>query len=140
MSEIDAVEDSEPSWEDTPLTPNRIGAIAGAWDLVVFPVVTYVVFEEIVTGLVAGALVGVGMFLFLPYAMRSNESSESGGQTVGGGQQIRRFNRGAAGFAVSVSGMLFLTWRFATDEWLLGLAGVPVVAFVGYVVLSTILP
>ncbi|EMA41682.1 hypothetical protein [Halobiforma nitratireducens] len=134
------------AFEEGPITPTRIGLVAGMMDVVVFAAVGYIALEDVATGGISGLLVGIGVFLFLPLFMAVDEDGEfSELAPATDGTPLREFHRLAGGFGFSAAGMVLLATGFAELELLVGLpaallAGVVVYLGAGFVMPNAQLP
>lgn len=138
MSDADSYGTDDP-FADSHLTPERIAAVAGAFDVPVFAYVAYLLFEAPAFGVLVGVLVGGGTYLFLPYFMYA-EADGAAERTDASTEPDRGFHRTAAGLALAPAGILLLAWRFASDDVLVGVAAVAVIAAVIYAALSRLVP
>ncbi|QSW97755.1 hypothetical protein [Haloterrigena alkaliphila] len=94
------------SFEDGPLTPRRIGAAAGAMDVVVFTAIGYVVFDDLAIGGIAGLMVGIGIYWFHPLSMARGEDGKLADlEPADDPGHLRSFHRFAAGYALSAAGI-----------------------------------
>ena len=110
------------SFEDSPITPTQIAAGAAVMDVVAFSAVGYTALDDVAIGGIAGLLVGVGVFCFLPVFMSTGEDgSFEDLAPADDGAPLRAFHRLAAGFALSAAGMVVLTAGFADFDLLVGL-------------------
>lgn len=129
------------SLEEGPLTPNRFGAIAAIFDVLVFTFVGYFVVGAPLAGALAGLFVGAGIFFVLPVFMWADAA---GGleamEPADAGHPLRSFHRVAAGFSLSAGGLACITWLFATPNPLTGALVAIVVAAGLYVPLAWLLP
>ncbi|WP_254767075.1 hypothetical protein [Salinilacihabitans rarus] len=139
MSDADSYGSDEP-FADSLLTPEHIAAVAGAFDVPVFAYVAYLLFEEPAFGALVGLLVGGGTYLFLPYFMYAEAADDAAERTRTSTRPDRGFHRTAAGLALAPAGILLLAWRFASDDVLVGVAAVVVIAAVVYAALSRVVP
>lgn len=130
------------SFEDSPVTPTRIAAMAAVMDVVVFAAVGHLVLEDIAIGGIAGLLVGIGVFCFLPIFMHvgEDESFEALAPIDADGAPLRAFHRLAAGFALSSAGMVLLATGFAEVELVVGLPAALAAAVGVYLVAGLALP
>lgn len=134
-------ETSTDTFEDGPLSPTLFGAMAGGFDIVVFTIIGRMTFGDPVLGGIAGLLVGLGVFLFLPLFMLS---SESGGleamAPADDGAPLRGFHRLAAGLACSAAGLLVFTWGFIESDLVVGLPAALLAGGVVYLGAGFLLP
>ncbi|MDJ1431325.1 hypothetical protein [Halostagnicola sp. A-GB9-2] len=125
-------------FENTPLTPTRLGAAAAVFDIVAFTFIGYLVLEDPALGAVSGLLIGLGVYQFLPLMMQpdgleSNEDSASG-------NPVRGYHRLAGGYGLSVAGLVFFAVGFAEFELLVGVPAALVAGAVVYIVAGFVFP
>lgn len=136
-----AQETEADSFEDSPIPPTRIAAAAGVMDVVAFSVVGYAALDDIAIGGIAGLLVGVGVFCFLPVFMSADEdSSFEELAPADDDAPLREFHRLAGGFSFAGAGMLLLAAGFAEVDLLVGLPGALAAAVVIYLGAGFALP
>lgn len=139
--EADSADGADP-FEDSPLTPQRLAAVFGAMDVVMFAVVGYFLFEDPIFGGLAGLFVGGGVFLFLPLFLASSESDDGLAELESEADRhpFRSFHRFAAGFSLSAGGLVLLSARMAEQTVLLAVGAGVLAAVVLYIPLAFALP
>ncbi len=135
---MDATHESESKgFEDTPLTPTRIGLIACVGDIVIFTVLGFVAFEDPALGALAGILVGVGVYQFLPIFLQTENFEDMEAKS---GSPVRRFHRVAAGLGLSAAGIIVFGWGIAEADLAIGIPAALVLAAVIYLVAGFVIP
>lgn len=130
-----ARETGTDSLEDGPITPTRIAAGAAAMDVVAFSAVGYIALDDVAIGGIAGLLVGVGVFCFLPVLMAADEDeSFEDLAPADDGAPLRAVHRLAAGFALAAAGMVVLTAGLAEFGIAVGLPAGLAAAVASYLV------
>ncbi|NUB90653.1 hypothetical protein HTZ84_14595 [Haloterrigena sp. SYSU A558-1] len=136
-----ARETESNSFGDGPLTPTRIGAAAGTMDVVVFTVMGYITFDTVAIGAIAGLLVGLGVFCFLPVFMQSGEDDDLEDlMPADDAAPLRDFHRVAAGFALSAAGIVVFATGFGELDTLVGIPAALVAAVGVYLVAGFAMP
>lgn len=142
MSSSTETPPEQDPFENSPLTPNLLGAAIGIMDIVVFTMVGYIVLEDLLLGAIAGILVGTGAALFVPVIFAG--SAADGGlaelESETDRHPFRSFHRLAAGMALSSGGISYFAVLFAEETLTLALPVGLLVAAVGYVVLAFVFP
>ncbi|WP_049926305.1 hypothetical protein [Halopiger goleimassiliensis] len=129
------------SFEESPITPTRLGAAAAVMDVVVFAAVGHLALDDVAIGGIAGLLVGIGVFCFLPLFVHADgDGSFEELASAGDGAPLRAFHRLAAGFALSAAGLVLLATGFAELEIVVGLPAALAVAVAVYLVAGFALP
>jgi hypothetical protein len=121
---------------DGPLTPARLGWIIFLTMPPIYAVLTYLGFDEILLGAVAGLLTGLGIKLFLPYFMPASPS-ERAADTPNYGGDVRRT---ATGIGLAAGGTVLLNSWIVLDGYLVPLAAGAVVGLALFVPLDRFLP
>lgn len=130
-----ARETESNSFGDGPLTPTRIGAAAGAMDVVVFAMMGHFSFDNVAIGGIAGLLVGLGVFCFLPVFMQSGEDGDlEDSVPADDTAPLRGFHRLAAGFALSAAGIVLFATGFVGMDPFVGVPAALVAAVGVYLV------
>lgn len=139
--ETDSTDDTDP-FEDGPLTPQRLAAVFGTMDIVMFAVVGYFLFEDPLLGGLAGLFVGGGVFLFLPSFLVDSDADEgrAPSESDPDGHPLRSFHRVAAGLGLSAGGIILLSVVMIEEPAALALGIALLVAAVLYVPLALVLP
>jgi len=123
--------------DEVPISLGLVGGAAGVLTFGLLAYVTVLLFDRIAVGVLVGALSGVGIFLTVPYTIRRADE----GYVRDAHQNLARsFHPGAAGYALSGSGVVVLALLFVFDSLLLPVALALTLAMTEYVVLSRVLP
>ena len=128
---------SETTMDEVPISPGLVGGAAGVLTFGMLAYVTVLLFDRIAVGALVGALSGVGIFYTVPYTIRRADESyvRDAHQNL-----ARSFHPGAAGYALSGSGIVVLALLFVFETLLLPVAAALALAMAEYVVLSRVLP
>ena len=118
------------------VTPDRLGWTVFLAMPPMYAVLTYLAFDEILFGAVAGLLTGLGIKLFLPYFMPASPS-ERAADTPNYGGDVRRT---AAGIGLAAGGFVLLNSWIVLDGYLVPLAAGAVVSIALFVPLDRLLP
>jgi len=123
--------------DELPISPGLVGGVAGFVTFGMLASVTVMLFDRLAIGVLVGALSGVGIFYTVPYTIRRADESyvRDAHQNL-----ARSFHPGAAGYALSGSGITVLALLFVFDNVLLSVAPALTLAMAEYVVLSRVLP
>ncbi|PSQ28304.1 hypothetical protein BRD06_04130 [Halobacteriales archaeon QS_9_67_15] len=119
------------------VSPDLIGGAAALMTFGALAYVTVLLFEQLAVGIVVGALSGVGTFFVVPYTIRRgmDDYVRDDHQNL-----ARSFHPGAAGYALSSSGIVVLALLFAFEDPLLPVVVALALAMTEYVILSRVLP
>lgn len=131
-------EPDDDAFEGTPFTPTRFALLVGIGDIVIFSVIGFMILENPAFGPIAGLFVGLGIYHFLPLFMQP--SGIEADQETRRSNPVREYHRLAAGFGLSVAGLLILCWGMIEGEIILGIPGALVVAALIYLVMGFALP
>ncbi|WP_246998084.1 hypothetical protein [Halosolutus gelatinilyticus] len=132
---------SQASIEDGPISPELLAAAVGAFDVVMFAIVGQVALGDPIVGGLAGVFVGGGIYLLLPVMLNAQENDGSGTmESPDGSNPVRGLHRLAAGFALSVTGLLVLATQLADVALPIGLGGAALAGAVIYLAAGFALP
>ncbi|ELZ15145.1 hypothetical protein C477_18195 [Haloterrigena salina JCM 13891] len=110
-------------------------------DVIAFTVMGYIAFDNIVIGAIAGLLVGLGVFCFLPVFMQSGEDDDLENlMPADDAAPLRGFHRVAAGFALSAAGIVVFATGFGELDTLIGIPTALVAAVGVYLVAGFAMP
>ncbi|MFB6140209.1 MAG: hypothetical protein ABEJ26_07215 [Halosimplex sp.] len=128
---------AESSLEQSPISPGAVGGAAALLTFGALAYVTVLLFEQLAVGVVVGALSGVGIFFTVPYTIRraDPEYARDAHENL-----ARSFHPGAAGYALSGSGVFALALLFVVENAALSVLVALALAMAEYVVLSRVLP
>ena len=142
MSSSTETPPEQDPFENSPLTPNLLGMAIGIMDIVVFTMVGYTVFDDLLLGAIAGLLVGTGAGLFVPviFAGSAAEGGFAELETDTDRHPFRSFHRLAAGMSLGAGGLSYFSVLFAEEAVTIALPVGLLVAAVGYVLLAFALP
>lgn len=124
------------SQSNATVTPGRIAFATAVLAGITFVYVTEILFQEMLLSLGAGAFVGVGIYLYLPYLFDRNEELD-GDVAV---PDLGDAHVGAAGGALMAAPVVALSVRFVVESAVTSLAAGLAFAIVAYLVLSFTLP
>jgi len=129
---------------DDEVVPSILPPIAGLFTFGALAGVGFLAVESALVGIVAGALSGTGTYLMLPYTIRraAIENGELSEDDLGGEENLARggFHPGAAGYALSTSGIVVIAVMLAMEEALVAVAAGVALPIAEYTVLSRVLP
>lgn len=130
---------SEDPFEQTVLTPERLGYASFALVVPVFAYLGYTLFDDLLFGGVLGIGIGAGTFLYLPYFVRRSVIEE--GDASAAAMADTYVGKAAVGMALSAGGILAFAARFVFEgAFLLPLLVGAIAAVVVYAPLSYSLP
>lgn len=137
----DDVEESAPSYE-------LIAGLAAVLTAGVLTYVAHLLFEAPLFGVTVGVWTAVGIYLLLPYSMRRAEAGpveagdggDGGRQADDGTGALGDLHVGAAGYAVSGSGIVALSLGFVVGPTGTAFGAAVLLAALEYVVLARVLP
>ncbi|NGM68242.1 hypothetical protein G6M89_04330 [Natronolimnobius sp. AArcel1] len=133
-------ETSTEAFEDGPITPSRIAAIAALFDVIAFTAIGYIALESPLIGAFSGLLVGTGVYCFLPIFMLSESRGGLEAMADEQGSPFQSLHRVAAGLALSGGGIIPIAVMFMElDPFIAATAGI-IAAVVLYIPLSFVLP
>jgi len=128
---------SDATADETVLSPTALGGAAGLLSFGALAYVTLLLFDELAVAVVVGALSGLGSALVVPYSVQ--RSVEGYGPDRPANLE-RNVHSGAAGYALSTSGVTALAFLFVLDQPTVAVLVAVGVAAVEYVVLARVLP
>ena len=119
------------------VSPGLIGGAAAVMTFGALAYVTVLLFEQLAVGIVVGALSGVGTFFVVPYTIRRGRDDYVRDDHR---NLARSFHPGAAGYALSSSGIVVLAFLFVFEDPFLPVVVALALAMTEYVILSRVLP
>ena len=119
------------------VSPGLIGGAAALMTFGALAYVTVLLFEQLAVGIVVGALSGVGTFFVVPYTIRRGMDDHVRDDHR---NLARSFHPGAAGYALSSSGVVVLALLFVFEDPFLPVVVALALAMTEYVILSRVLP
>lgn len=134
---------------DGPPNLQLIGVASAVGSFAAIAYVSYLLFDAPAFGVLAGAMVGAGSYFHLPYFMRfegddASATDEVTGDAVtddaGAAGGASQFHGGALGLGLDAGGIAAVALAFVVGASGTALAAGVLVALVGYLVLSRILP
>jgi hypothetical protein len=125
---------TETTFDDTVVTPERIGQIALVGHAAVFASMGHLLFADVPFGGIVGLMVGLGTLLHLPYVMWRSGADE--GSAAGPGVDARR---GTAGVALDGAGIVAFGARFVLEAAHASLLVGVLAGLVAYVPLHAVL-
>lgn len=129
---------------DDDVVPSLLPPIAGLVTLAALAGAGFVATESPLASIAAGALTGAGTYLMLPYTIRraAVENGDRSEDDMSGEETLARggFHPGAAGYALSGSGIVVLAVMFVVEDPLLAVPAGVAIAVLEYTVLSRVLP
>lgn len=132
--------DRDP-FEESPLSPTRIGLLAAVFDVVAFSAVGHFALDDVAIGAATGLVLGLGVFLFLPVIIQSGEGGDWEAMAPADDPgPLRSFHRFAAGFACAATALSFFALMFADMELLVGIPAALVAGAVVYLGAGFALP
>lgn len=128
---------TETTVDDSAVSPGMVGGGAALLTFGVLAYTTVLLFDRVAVGVLVGALSGVGIFYTVPYQIRLADETyvRDVHQNL-----ARSFHPGAAGYALSGSGVVVLGIMFVLEDPILSVGVAVTLAMTEYVVLSRVLP